>query len=339
MNSSPTQFSRRQFIQITASAGLFLAGGAGIASTLAAARQPHKVQQTRLLLGSLANITVVGVEPERANAAILAAFERMEALESVLSRFQDHSQVSQLNATGAVGNAHPAFLEVMQRAVDYGQLTGGAFDVTVEPVLRLYRDSTHSGQLPDATALAETRRLVDYRQIEIADGHIRLGQPGMAVSLDGIAKGYVIDQGAQALREHGLDQLMVELGGDLRTVGQANTRPWRIGITQADSTRDTSLVAHLTSGALATSGDYLNTYASDRRLHHIIDPARGISPLELASASVIAPTTCAADALSTALLVMGSPGLTLIEQLPDTEALVIAKNGDLTRTAQFPVTV
>ncbi|MCA9910907.1 MAG: FAD:protein FMN transferase, partial [Anaerolineae bacterium] len=150
MNSSPTQFSRRQFIQITASAGLLLAGGAGIASTLAAAGQPHKVQQTRLLLGSLANITVVGVEPERANAAILAAFERMEALESVLSRFQDHSQVSQLNATGAVGNAHPAFLEVMQRAVDYGQLTGGAFDVTVEPVLRLYRDSTHSGQLPDA---------------------------------------------------------------------------------------------------------------------------------------------------------------------------------------------
>ena len=340
MTPHTNRLSRRQFIRMTAIAGLFAASGAGLAARLAT--PAVRTQETRLLLGSIANLTVISPYPDQAQAAIAASFDRMAALEDVFSRFRPHSALSQLNSDGYISEAHPALREVLVKAVDYGHLTRGAFDVTVEPVLRLYREATKTGKLPEPSAVVAAQELVDYRRIAIAGDSVRLGKSGMAVTLDGIAKGYIIDAGVNALREYGFEQVMVELGGDLQAHNDAGSRPWQVGIQQpvpdTDTVANTPLVTQVTNRALATSGDYQYTFTPDRRLHHIIDPDSGISPGELASASVMARTACDADALATAIMVMGAQaGLALVEGLPDTAALVISKQGAVHFSARFPL--
>ncbi len=338
MTPHTNRLSRRQFIHMTAIAGLFAASGAGLAARLAT--PAVRTQETRLLLGSIANLTIISPYPDQAQAAVAATFDRMAALEDVFSRFRPHSQLSQLNSDGYIREAHPALREVLVKAVDYGYLTRGAFDVTIEPVLRLYREATKTGKLPEPSAVVAAQELVDYRRIVITGDSVRLDMTGMAITLDGIAKGYIIDAGANALREFGFEQVMVELGGDLQTHNDAGSRPWQVGIQQPvpDAVAKTPLVTQVTNMALATSGDYQYTFTPDRRLHHIIDPGSGISPGELASTSVLARTACDADALATAVMVMGAQaGLALVEGLPDTAALVITKQGAVHYSARFPL--
>lgn len=338
MTQAAQGLTRRQFIRMTATAGVLLAGGVGLTKGLSA-RHPAPVHETRLLLGSIANLTIISDDPAQARAAISAAFDRMATLEAIFSRFRPDSQLSQLNRSGQLASAHPSMREVLTRAVDYGQLTAGAFDITIEPVHQLYREHVRSGTLPADEAVHAASQLVDYRQVYIAgDGEIRLGKPGMAITLDGIAKGYIIDQGAAALAAYGFGNVMVEIGGDLHTLGDTGARPWQVGIREPTVAQEPRRLTAQVRGALATSGDYLNTFTADRRLHHILDPASGISPGEVASASVIAATACDADALATALVVMGqTSGMALIDRLPGAEALVISKRGDIQRTTGFPL--
>ncbi len=334
MTQTNSRLSRRQFIRITAAAGLLVAGGVGLAELT---RSTERIHETRLLLGSIANLTVISADAVHARAAVNAAFERMAALEDVFSRFRPESQLSQLNANGVLSNPHPELTAVLTKAVAYGDLTDGAFDVTVEAVLKPYREAAKTGGLPNDAVIAAARGLVDYRQIDLRTDVIRLNRPGMALTLDGIAKGYIIDAGATVLREYGFEQVMVELGGDLQTYGNTAGHPWQIGI-QQPMAGASPLVAHLVHAAMATSGDYMYTFTPDRRLHHIIDPHNGVSPDELSSASVIAPTACDADALATSLMVLGAnAGLALVARLPDVEALVISKQGSIRQSANFPV--
>lgn len=337
MAHSAPGLTRRQFIRITASAGVLLAGGLGLANSLSSHRV-ESVQVTRLLLGSIANLTIISDDPDQARAVINAAFDRMVALEDVLSHYRPHSQLSQLNASGQLADAHPALLEVLTSALDCSHLTGGAFDISIEPVHRLYREYARAGALPPEDVVRKARQLVDYRQVQIDGSIVRLGKTGMALTFDGIAKGYIVDQGVAVLAEHGFGNVLVELGGDLHTLGDTGQRPWQIAIRESDATTESQRLVAQVRGALATSGDYLNTFTADRRLHHILDPHSGISPSQLASASVLAPTTCDADALSTALLVLGATnGLALIDRLPGTEALVITKHGAIHKTSGFPL--
>ncbi len=338
MKAPATKLSRRQFLSITASAGLLLAGGLGVASR-SKAQAADSFRESRLVMGSIANLTIISADAQQAQAAIRAAFDRMQGLEAVLSRFREQSQLSQLNTVGWLNDAHPALVEVLTRAVAYGRLTDGAFDVSIEPVHKLYRDQVSLGKLPTRDEVEAARQHVNYREIEIGASSVRFKQTGMAITLDGIGKGYIIDQGAAVLREYGFDNVLVEIGGDMNALGQPAERPWQISIEQPDSAlAQQPLIAHLSSVALATSGDYLNSFTADHRLNHIIDPKSGISPLELASASVVAPTAGDADALATALIVMGKErGLALVDQLENVEALVILKNGAIHQTANFPL--
>ena len=325
---------RRQFIKITALAGL----AAGLGSALArkqAAGALHHVQETRIVMGSLANITVVADRQSDAQRAVEATFARMHELEAVLSRFQPDSQLSQLNRAGALTDAHPALRDVLGRSVQIGALTGGVFDVTVESLLALYRSAAKVNSVPAGADVTAARALVDYRQIALQGAAIRLNQPGMAVTLDGIAKGYIIDEGAAELARLGFPNVLVEVGGDMQARGQAGGAPWRIGIQSPDG-RAPLATTSLQGVALATSGDYLNTFTADRRLHHILDPRTGTSPVALSSVSVSAPTACEADALSTSILALGPiEGLALVEGLANTEAFLITKHGEVLYSSGF----
>jgi thiamine biosynthesis lipoprotein len=257
-----------------------------------------------------------------------ATFAAMERLIALFDHRQVTTPLSVLNRTGGIDGAPQPFVEIMRRAVAFGAETGGAFDVTVKPLL----DALRAGAPVDAAL----RACVDYRQIEIEGARVRLAIPGAAVTLDGIAKGRIIDEGAATLRALGFDQLLVEAGGDLRTLGaRSDATPWRVGIANPRRPDGPVLATLAVRGqAAATSGDYMNAFSPDFALHHILDPHTGQSPLDLASATVIAPTALDADALATALMVLGSrAGLALAERLANTEAVLVTKDLAILTTA------
>lgn len=335
----PRPLTRRQVIRVIALGGAAIGLGLDELQHLTATSSRFtRVHQTRLLMGTPATLTIVSDRPDRAREAIDASFTCMATLEKILSRFQSASQVSTLNRTGAINNPSPDLGQVLRRAITYGELTDGAFDVTVEPLLDAYRLASLQGHLPGAPLVETLKALIDYRQISQRPDHITLRKSGMAITLDGLAKGYVLDAGAETLLRYGCADVLVEAGGDMMAHGMTDEGGWRIGIQSPRATEAAELLGtvQVENAALTTSGDYRYQFLGTAH-HHILNPRTGDSPTVLSSVTVLAPNTCDADALSTALMVLGpTAGLKLIEQLPKTYALVVAKDGNVQRLAGFP---
>lgn len=337
MTENKRKLGRRDMLRISAVA----AGGLGIASwgtsAWAHSGRLSEVQETRVLMGSPAQLRLLTADPRRARTAIEAAFSEMERFEGVLSRFRPSSELSQLNRSGRLQTADAGMLQVVERALSYGRLTEGAFDISVEPLLAAHRAASEAGQRLTKAEIEQLRSRVGYESITVQGRRIEFKQPGMAITLDGIAKGFIIDQGAASLRQAGFEQILVEVGGDLMA-GQRQESSWRVGVRAPRGGAGDPLLgtAGLLQQALATSGDYLNAFSQDFSLHHILAPGTGLSPLELASASVLAPTAMDADALSTAMMVMGTEaGLGMIERLPGVEALLVDKAMHIRRSSGF----
>ena len=328
LSASPTTLKRRKFLPITAAAGaLALAGG--VLSPWMNNIETTTRHATSTLMGTRINLTVIAEDRRRAQAAIETTFAAMQRLIAFFDHRQPASPLTTLNYSGRLNEAPPELIEVLARSVAFGNLTGGAFDVTMKPLF----DARRAG----VADISKLRTLVDYRQIEIDGQRVRLGIPGAAITLDGIAKGRVIDGGVEALHQMGFDRVVVEAGGDLRTLGsRADGRPWRVGIAHPRHAAQGEILSVLPVDAqsVATSGDYMNTFAADFSRHHIIDPRSGHSPVDLASATVLAATAMDADALGTALMVMGSEaGLALAERLPGVEAVLVTKDLHVLKTS------
>jgi len=160
----------------------------------------------------------------------------------------------------------------------------------------------------------------------------------MRLTLNGIAQGHATDRVLRALRDHGIEHALIN-AGELNSLGQTDRGgPWRVGIQHPRRTDAYVALADLDGRALATSGDYNSKFSADGHLNHIFDPRSGYSPTQLASASVVAPTATLADALSTALFVLGpEAGLPLLGRHPGAGALLVTKDGELIVTADFPL--
>lgn len=321
-----TQVSRRQFLRIVAASG---AAALAIKTGLDKARGRQTVTQTRVLMGTVVNLTLVTSNPYDGQAAIAACLSRMTDLERALSRFRPDSQVSRLNRDGVVSNACPELVELLELSRRVSDWSSGAFDITVKPVLDQYWGAAESAErLPSDHAIAEAREVVDYRRITIDDHRVSLVEPGMAITLDGVAKGYIVEAGVVELRDRGFSKVIVEAGGDLMASGDGEDgNAWRIGIRSPRASRPgPAPPLSLRNQAVATSGDYVQAFSPEFSHHHIIDPRTGCSGPELASATVVAPRAPVADALATAVMVMGvEEGVRLIRTLPGCEATLVTK--------------
>lgn len=317
--AKPPALSRRRFLRITAAAGAVAAAGA-LASAATGGRR-SAWSEARTLMGTRVTLSVVADHAPAAREAMDLTFGAMERLIDVFDHRRPDTALAALNRAGYLASAPQELVGVVRRAVAYGDASGGAFDVTVKPVLDARR-----------VGAGDARRLlhrVDYRQIETDGDWIRLGIPGAAITLDGIAKGRVIDEGVDALYRLGFDHVLVEAGGDLRTSGgRADGGPWRVGIAHPRRADAGELldVVQLRSQAAATSGDYMHALTADFGQHHIVDPRTGLSPAELSSATAFAASAMDADALSTTLMVLGcDAGRALAERLPGVGAVLVTK--------------
>ncbi len=332
------EMNRRDFVRFSAiGAGVLALGGLGVRELIEAGAATE-FSETRPLLGTFITIKLIETDEKAARANIEDTFAEIERLSGILSHHDPASELSRLNSTGKVSGASSELLGVVERALSVSTLTGGAFDISVLPLLSLYSDNfADGGSPPSEKAIEATRELVDYRRIEVKDRSITLGGPGMGLTLDGMAKGYIVDQAAAFLRGRGLSRVLVAASGDMSLRGmRQDGAPWKIGVTHPRALAGYYEVFQTSNDSIATSGDYENAFTPDFSWHHIIDPRLGHSPRELASATVIAPDTAYADALATSAMVLGvTDAIGLFERLPGVQALLIDKGMNSHVTSGF----
>ncbi|MBN1556713.1 MAG: FAD:protein FMN transferase [Lentisphaerae bacterium] len=284
-----------------------------------------------LAMGTFFSVAVPGAGRRALARHMETVSRRLGALEAELSVYDENSAIARLNraAPGCPVPVSPAAADVLALARRYAVYSGGAFDPTVAPLLRVwgFRGGPAPTAAPPAEALAEARAAVGYRGLVVTNGMAMLTARGAGVDLGGIAKGYAVDRAYDALRGEGAAAFLVDLGGNIRCAGRpAPGRPWRIGV--RDPFRTERLLGTLTlpdGMAVATSGHYERFVTLDgERYAHILDPRTGRPVRGMASVTVLAPTAAEADALSTALFVMGPRGgRALMRSRPDAHVLFV----------------
>ncbi len=298
-----------------------------------------KFSKTGHALGTNVTITVFHDEANLAEKAMAHAFQAIEQVEQLMSIYRPTSQLSQLNRDGHLDSPHPDLLRLLETANRLSLHSKGAFDVTIQPLWKLYYEASQRNASPKKQDIETTLKKVDWRQLEISPHAITLHHPEAAITLNGIAQGHAADAACQALKSHGIHSALLDTGeiGTLGTHVQKNE--WTIGIKHPRKPEEFLGLAALKGRCLATSGDYETRFNDDYQSHHLLDPRTGRSPEELSSVSVVAPTAMQADALSTAVFLMGlQNGKKLIERMPNTDACFITKSGKQTTTTNFPLT-
>lgn len=267
--------------------------------------------------------------------------QRLDAINQSMSTYRPDSEISQFNATHditALLQISDDFLAVMQVAQHIYELTDGAWDGTVKPLVNLwgFGNTQHPQHVPDGAVIETTIRKVGFKYIRIIEkGFLQKHVEKLSLDLASIAKGFAVDQISALLKAEGMENFLVEIGGEVYAAGnRKDGRPWRVGINQPDASASlvqTYQVVPLHNRAMATSGDYRNYFEiQGRRYSHIIDPRTGY-PVDngVVSASVVADSCTFADGLATALMVMGpKEGLGLVASLKDVAALIIVRNDD-----------
>lgn len=277
-------------------------------------------------------IVLYATDKPIANNASQIAFRRVKELNKVLSDYDPQSelnQLCQLSGPGKPVKVSPDLFKVLKRSQSLSRETSGAFDVTISPVVRLWRRARRRKQMPDAEQLQAARNLVGYQSMRLSEQNqsVELLKPDMRLDLGGIAKGYAADVALNVLKKHGIDRVMIDASGDLAL---GNPPPgncgWKIGISSSDAPGakiDRYLM--LKNCAVATSGDALQHVVIDgTRYSHIVNPHTGLGLTDQSRVTVIAPDGISADSLASAISVLGpEKGIALLSQNPGTACLIL----------------
>ena len=295
----------------------------------------RSVKESSLLMGTVVEITVQHKDPTVARKAIQHAFDEGKRTENLLSIYKKDSEISMINLKAGLEEVKVSrdSLYVIEKALAYSELSDGAFDITVGPLIELWGFRNGEMKVPDKTEIEKTLALVNYRNVSInrEKSTVKLEKPGMKLDLGGIAKGCAVDRMIGVLKSDGIKEAIVNAGGDIYALGNpAGKSGWEIGIRSPrndsdmiDVLIDTIIdVIKVKNSAIATSGDYEKFFfEGGKRYSHIIDPRTGVPASGVTSVTVTAETATEADALATTLFVLGEEeGKKLIKQLENVEA-------------------
>ncbi len=289
-------------------------------------------QSEKYGMGTVITCKVFG---ERAEEAVQASFVEIGRLESILSRFVRDSDISRINSSAGIRceKVGSETYEVLSQAIKFSKRCHGCFDATIGPLVCLWADTGKKSEPPGEADIIKTLPLVDHNTLlldphEMTAGLERLGQ---SVDLGGVGKGYAADKVLDVFVNYGIPSAFVNLGGNVAAMGtKPDGSPWHIGIRHPREENSLIGVVSVADRSVVTSGDYQRYFTGKdgKRYHHILDPNTG-HPAEsgLASATVIAGSSAAADALSTALFVAGmQKGLSILGSFPGTEAIFVGQD-------------
>lgn len=290
---------RRQFMRV--GLGLF---AAGLTPPLLAAQSPDKaplVWRQRAMLGFGTSLWLKAAHPnaELLESALDEAVATIRQIEKQMSLFDPHSALSRLNARGQLSDPDPDLLGVLALARQVSARSDGSFDVSMQPLWRLWSRASEEGALPSPRAIARARSHVNWRAIEAKPALLRLNQPGMALSLNGIAQGHASDRVKALLQARGIRHALIDTG-ETSLLGEGpQGHPWRFGIeSTAEASPELPPVLVCDGRAMASSSDAHTAFSADHRHHHIMDPHSGYSPVYWSSVTVLAKRCALADALT-----------------------------------------
>ena len=311
---------KKHFISAMLSALLFLTG-------CSAESSPEPVQGTFFAMDTVMDFTIYG------ESGLIDQSESLIAsLESLVSVTDANSELYAINQTGS-GTLTGKASSLMEQALEICRRTDGALDLSIYPIVRAWGFTTGSYQVPDEAEIQALLPLVDYRKIQYdaATGTVTLPE-GMEIDLGSVAKGYAGQLAAQMLREHGVQSALLNLGGNVQTVGaKPDGSPWQIGIKDPQG-EDAMMVLSVEDQAVVTSGGYERYFEQDGQTYwHIMDPSTG-HPADsgLISVTIVGDEGVVCDGLSTALFVMGlEKAADLWAQSGDFEAVFVTASGEV----------
>ena len=314
---------------------LCLTAASGCSGRTAASGNYIKI--TRPAMGTFVTI----MAPSDRLSAIEEAFGEIHRVEDLLSSFVPDSDVSRITRSAGKGSVEvaPETVDVISQAITVYRESEGALDITVGPLLQLWKQSRKRQRAPTREEIQAARKIVGADKITIQRNPPRVGlaAPGMRLDLAAIAKGYIVDCAIRKMRNAGVASALINAGGDIRAIGDKDGRPWRVGIQDPRDPDQPDIVETLAlrDYSVATSGNYRQFYEIKGKRHsHIVDPRTGMTADAADSVTVIAPTAAEADAWATALSVLGpKDGLRIVDSKPELECLLIhIVNGKLKET-------
>jgi thiamine biosynthesis lipoprotein len=320
---------------VTARRLLFLALAAALTATSCRSGAPAVRKQTRLLMDTYVTIQALGRAPV-ADRAIEAAFVRLEDINRKFNHLDSTSPVYAFN-TRNEPLTDPELVEVVRAATKVSEASGGAFDITVEPLVRLWGFYGDHPAVPSQRAIDSCRQLVGYRNLVVEPGRVTKRRPDVSIDLGGIAKGYALREAARVLRAGGVENALIDLGGDVYALGRKGNRNWKVGVRNPRGEGVVGLVA-VSNMAVVTSGDYERCFfgPDSVRYCHIIDPATGWPPRGLISTTVVMRDPLTAQGWSKVLFIRGTDALPLIKQTGGIEAMLVTDKQEIIRSAGWP---
>jgi len=304
--------------------------------------RPHYIavnSATFMTMGTFAQVQLRCDNQDVAKEAQARVMKVLQEIDRMMSTYRDDSELSLVNRMAAsepIAVSQETFL-VLQKAQHYSRLSKGAFDITVSPLLRMWDEAKEKGKWPSQEELTGVLQKVGYKNLILSDEEkleVSFAREGIQLNVNAIAKGYVVDKALDAVRIPGVMAALVDIGGEIACFGQDQPgKDWVIGVQDPFSedndnplSQSPFCLIRVSNMGVATSGDYRRYIELEgHKLSHIIDPRTGLPANKLPSVTVISPKAVDADALATAVSVLGiEDGLALIESIPDTEALLIA---------------
>lgn len=289
--------------------------------------------RTRLLMGTVTEIRILDPDAEQFDAAVTAAFAEMERIEALMSPHRPDSEVSLLSLAKKQRTVSADLRRVLQTSINVASASAGAFDAGLGRLVRLWGFAEGNPQVPTKAEIDRALVGTGPGALTIVDDTLVKRQAQLAIDLGGVAKGYAIDRAIQILAAAGVRHASVNAGGDLQLLGDRAGTGWRIGI-QHPRRKDGILARlELADTAVVTSGDYERYFEQDGvRYHHILDPRSGYPATSCQAVTVIAGEAMLADALATAVFVLGpEQGLPLLARF-SADGIIVSRDGSVVTT-------
>ena len=311
--------------------GAALVVGPATGALIAYVPRPEVLRWEGVSLGGPAQMELWHPNPSHAQRVLYKLRAEIERLEAIFSLYRHDSEIAQLNQYGVLHAPSEDFRAVLTHALDLARVSGGAFDPTVQPLWRLYdahfRRDPDAARGPSAAIVGKTLTTVGHGGVEMSAGLISFARPGMGLTLNGVAQGYITDRIAAILLHEGFEHAIVDIG-ETRAIGEApQGHPWSIGVKDPQNPLVANRAIEIVNQAVSVSGGYGTPFGSSDS-HHIFDPRTGLSARQMLDVAVTAPRAMEADGLSTAIYVGGEDaGKKLLAHYRDASATITRLDG------------
>ena len=298
------------------------------------------IKQTRMIMGTFAEVSIYSNNEKTAGNAIEGALNEMERMDRIMSNYKNDSELSKVNKKAAKSPVpcNEELLDVIEQSQYYSELSGGAFDITVSPIVALWGFFSEKGHVPSDKEIEKVLPAVSYKNIVINKSNdpkkpatIFLKNTQTQIDLGAIGKGYAVDKALEIIRKCGIDNGCINLGGNIYVMGTPpDKNAWKIGVQHPRDGNEILGYLELKNEATATSGDYERFFEfNGKRYSHIINPRTGRPVSGVLATTIIAPTGTKVDALSTIVFVLGrEKGMELIKKIPNADAMIAYEEKD-----------